>query len=138
MKRVLAAGGVVISQEGDLLMVYRHTIWDLPKGHLEKGETFEQCALREVCEETGVQQLQLIGFLGISEHDYFDSRLKENAVKETHWFEMKADRSASLQPLENEGIEWAKWIARDDIIRYLSRSYENLIPIVLKSSLGVH
>ena len=106
MKKILAAGGVVINQYNELLMIYRRTIWDLPKGHLEKNETLEQCALREVKEETGLQTLELVRFLGTSEHVYFDSRMNEEAIKQTHWYEMKGDRNELLQPLEMEGIEW--------------------------------
>ena len=56
---ILAGGGVVTNEHGDLLMIFRRGKWDLPKGKLDKGETIEACALREVTEETGVQNLTL-------------------------------------------------------------------------------
>ena len=99
MKKVLAAGGVVINQDNELLMILRRLIWDLPKGHLEKRETLEQCALREVTEETGLKTLEITAFLGTSAHVYFDNQLKEEAIKETHWYEMKGDKNEPLQPL---------------------------------------
>ena len=51
-----AAGGVVC-HEGSVLVVHRprYDDWSLPKGHLDPGETWEQAALREVHEETGVR-----------------------------------------------------------------------------------
>jgi 8-oxo-dGTP diphosphatase len=54
---VQAAGGVVVDGDGRVLVVHRpsHGDWSLPKGHLEPGETFEQAALREVLEETGLR-----------------------------------------------------------------------------------
>lgn len=134
MKKILAAGGVVINQYNELLMIYRRTIWDLPKGHLEKNETLEQCALREVREETGLQTLELVRFLGTSEHVYFDSRMNEEAIKQTYWYEMKGDRNELLQPLEMEGIEWIEWLKKD-VVRYLSHSFGNLKPIIQRSSL---
>lgn len=134
MKRILAAGGVVINQYDELLMIYRRTIWDLPKGHLEKNETLEQCALREVREETGLQTLEVMRFLGISEHVYFDNKLNEEVTKQTHWYEMRGDKHERLQPLEIEGIEWIDWLKAGMVTR-LSHSFDNLKPIIQKSSL---
>ena len=56
MKRVEAAGGVVVHQ-GRVLIVHRprYDDWTLPKGKLDRGESFEDAALREVWEETGVR-----------------------------------------------------------------------------------
>lgn len=54
-----AGGGVVENEAGDILMIYRRGKWDLPKGKRDDGEDIAQCALREVAEETGLQQLQL-------------------------------------------------------------------------------
>jgi 8-oxo-dGTP diphosphatase len=57
-REIEAAGGVVVDdRDGTVLLVHRprYDDWSLPKGHLEPGETFEQAALREVFEETGVR-----------------------------------------------------------------------------------
>jgi 8-oxo-dGTP diphosphatase len=53
---VRAAGGVVLNEAGELAVVYRpkYDDWTLPKGKLEPGESWEQAALREVEEETGL------------------------------------------------------------------------------------
>jgi 8-oxo-dGTP diphosphatase len=53
---VRAAGGVVLNDAGELALVYRpkYDDWTLPKGKLEPGESWEQAALREVEEETGL------------------------------------------------------------------------------------
>jgi 8-oxo-dGTP diphosphatase len=54
--RVDAAGGVV-ERDGRLLLVHRprYDDWTFPKGKLDPGESFEDAALREVEEETGVR-----------------------------------------------------------------------------------
>ena len=54
--RVEAAGGVVV-RDGKVLLVHRprYDDWTLPKGKLDRGESFEDAALREVEEETGVR-----------------------------------------------------------------------------------
>ena len=50
---VEAAGGVVVNDRGEYLMIHRNGRWDLPKGHVEPGESTAECAVREVAEETG-------------------------------------------------------------------------------------
>ena len=54
--RVEAAGGVVV-RDGKVLLVHRprYDDWTLPKGKLDPGESFEDAALREVEEETGLR-----------------------------------------------------------------------------------
>ncbi|MEA3335891.1 MAG: NUDIX domain-containing protein [Chloroflexota bacterium] len=66
--RYRSAGGVVIDDHGRVLLIERH-IDDrhevrLPKGHVDPGETVEGAALREVCEETGYCDLELVADLG--------------------------------------------------------------------------
>src|SRR5690606_40252613 len=45
---VTAAGGMVINDKKEILFIYRNKRWDLPKGKVEKGETLEDSAIREV------------------------------------------------------------------------------------------
>ena len=54
--RVEAAGGVVV-RDGKVALVHRprYNDWTLPKGKLDAGESFEEAALREVEEETGLR-----------------------------------------------------------------------------------
>ena len=60
-----SAGGIVIGPQGRVLIVnQKHRAWSLPKGHVEAGETHEEAARREIAEETGVTDLELLGELG--------------------------------------------------------------------------
>lgn len=135
MQKVLAAGGIVINQDRALLMIYRRFLWDLPKGHLDKGESLEHCAIREVQEETGLKNLQVKNFIGKTEHIYYERLFKEEAIKETHWFEMLGDKNETLVPLEKESIERVEWVAVNNLKKYLANSYENIEVIIKMSSL---
>lgn len=67
-----AAGGVVLDESGRVLLLERYLPDEegsrheirLPKGHIEAGETPEQAALREVCEESGFCHLEIVADLG--------------------------------------------------------------------------
>ena len=71
---VRAAGGVLIrpSQPGrvEVALIHRpdRDDWSLPKGKVDPGETYEECALREVLEETGYQ-CRLGDFVGFTEYE---------------------------------------------------------------------
>ena len=62
---VQAGGGLVRNQSGKMLFIFRKGKWDLPKGKIDKGETLEKGAKREVKEETGVKKLELNGLAGV-------------------------------------------------------------------------
>ncbi len=121
---VRAAGGVVTNKAGKVLFIYRNDKWDLPKGKLDKGETFEECALREVAEETGVQGLVLENFLKTTYH-VFKSNGKYK-LKEVHWYAMRTSYSGPLVGQVNEGIVKVKWKGPEKIKKALENSYTNI------------
>ena len=121
---VVAGGGVVTNKEGKVLFIYRNDKWDLPKGKLDKGETIEECALREVEEETGVKKLKIENFLKTTYHIF-----KRNGVyklKEVHWYAMKTSYNGELKGQKSEGIEKVKWKGPEKIQKALLNSYMNI------------
>ena len=82
-----AAGGVVFNEDGAILMIFRRGKWDLAKGKLDKGETIETCAVREVSEETGLQHLTLEEKICDTYHIYVQNN--EQLIKRTAWYKMK-------------------------------------------------
>jgi 8-oxo-dGTP pyrophosphatase MutT (NUDIX family) len=132
MKKIIAAGGLVFNDKNELLMIFRRGKWDLPKGKLDEGESIEDCALREVTEETGLQNVQLENFLGSTFHEYFNTYTNEDVIKETHWYKMHATADQPLIPQTEEQIEIIEWVAEKNINDKLSNSYPNIIEIIKK------
>ncbi len=107
-KYVEAAGGVARNSENKLLFIRRWKIWDLPKGKVNKNESIEACALREVEEETGVSGVQITDVLPSSFHFYF---YKEKLfLKKTYWFLMNTQYAGALKPQLEEDISEVKWL----------------------------
>lgn len=118
-----AAGGIVQNTQHQFLMIYRLGYWDFPKGKVEIGESFEETALREVQEETGLSDLILQNPLHSTFHTYL---LKGKPIlKETHWYTMRSE-SKSLTPQFEEDITKAEWIDKKDVSRLMERSYPSL------------
>src|SRR5271155_3074653 len=105
---VKAAGGFLRNDEGRILMMLRRGKWDLPKGKLDPGETLEQCAVREVGEETGLHEVQLDGPLLVTYHTYDENG--KHILKETHWYRMKASSAEPLVPQSEEQITELRWV----------------------------
>ncbi len=103
-----AAGGLVFNNKGEFLVIKRNGIWDLPKGKLEEGESFEEAALREVTEEIGLSGLKLVQPIVSTYHTY---HLSENRVlKKTKWFEMAYDGEEEPVPQTEENITETRWV----------------------------
>jgi 8-oxo-dGTP pyrophosphatase MutT (NUDIX family) len=121
---VTAAGGVVTDDKGDILMIFRRGKWDLPKGKLDKGETLEDCAVREVKEETGLKNIDTGDKIMVTYHTY--TEFGKHILKESHWYAMKSPKEQDLKPQAEEGITDIKWIAKKNLDKYLSNSYQTI------------
>lgn len=134
-KKLIAGGGLVLNEKGELLMIYRRGKWDLPKGKLDEGETIEDCAVREVMEETGLTSVERGELLEISHHEYFDRHVEEEVIKETHWFAMKAKGEQKLIPQTEEDITDIKWVTAEELEACLENSYANVVELIRKAEL---
>ncbi len=128
---IIAAGGLVLNDEGKILMIFRRGKWDLPKGKFENGETVEECAAREVKEETGLSRIDLKRPLLTSYHTYSDR--KGPVLKETYWFLFAAPGSQEVVPQYEEDIVKIEWVHPDDLANYTNNTY-GLIKDVLNSA----
>ena len=122
-----AAGGVVV-KDGKFVIIIRKGIPDLPKGHIEKGETPEVAALREVEEETGIGNLQIIKELPSSWHCYFEHEAW--SLKRTYWYLMSTTEAIQPKPQTEEGITEIKLIGNEDIEWFLKNTYRSISEIL--------
>ncbi len=121
---VEAAGGVVQSEAGEVLLIRRNGRWDLPKGHREAGELLEACALRETEEETGVRATQILRKLCETWHAY--DRYGPWELKLTHWYLLQGAQPTLLRPQMEEGIEQVRWCMFDEARALISESYPTI------------
>lgn len=121
---VFAAGGIVENENKELLFMFRNGYWDLPKGHWESGESLPFTAKREVMEETGIKDLEIIDFVGISFHTY--NMYGRHEIKHTYWYKMKTSSKEKLLPQTEEGIKELRWIKQEDLGEVLKQSYPNI------------
>ncbi|HMH21276.1 MAG TPA: NUDIX hydrolase [Puia sp.] len=125
---VQAAGGLVQNDAGALLFIFRRGKWDLPKGKLDKGENLEQCAIREVREETGLKEVLSTGPLLVTWHTYDESG--KHFLKETHWYRMKAPGSQSVVPQAEEQITELKWVGEKELPKYTAHTYPSVVDVL--------
>ncbi len=119
-----AAGGVIRNMEGNILLIYRRGSWDLPKGKIDDGELSEAAALREVSEEVGLHNCEVVRPLTISYHTFID-RKGRNILKPTYWYLMETpDDVVTLQT--EEDIEASVWTNPTEFMK----SIEPIFPII--------
>ncbi len=91
-----------------LLLHYTGEHWDFPKGHVEAGETEGQTALREIQEETGISQLEMVpGFR--QRISYSFSRANELVPKHVIFFLAKTSEGSVQLSDEHMGFEWLEY-----------------------------
>ncbi|MBU1013019.1 MAG: NUDIX domain-containing protein [Bacteroidetes bacterium] len=127
-EKIEAAGGFVRNDRNDLLMIFRLGKWDLPKGKIEKNETSENAALREVSEETGLKSLQIIAPLNPTYHLYMYGN--KHFLKKTYWYEMNCTDLTIPTPQTNEGISKVEWMNREGMKFAMQNTYSSLIDLM--------
>jgi len=116
-----SAGGVVTNSEGKVLVVSQHgTSWSLPKGHIDPGEDALGAAKREIYEESGIRDLELIRELGTYERHRIGVNGGEDS-SEWKVITMFLFRTSEklLKPVDPENPE-AKWIERSKVALLLT------------------
>ncbi len=123
-----AAGGKVINDKNEILFIYRLGKWDLPKGKLERNETINECAIREVEEECGISNLKIIKPLETTYHIF--ERNGKLIFKITYWFLMSTVFKGKLIPQIEENIEHVEFKNERETKSAMQNTYENIKLIV--------
>lgn len=106
-----SAGGLVVRGEEVLLIsLVGGERWQLPKGHVEPGESEEQAAVREVREETGVSGRPLAR---LPEIEYWFVQAGQRVHKRVAYFLLGYESGSELDfdPAEVSGAAWFRWDA---------------------------
>lgn len=123
-RREESAGGVIIrhAPAGPVFLLIRDPYhnWGLPKGHLEPGESAESAARREVAEETGLTDLELIADVATIDWHFQDRR--ERVHKFCRFF-LFASAGGDPRPELGEGISECVWLPFADAVERIT--YDN-------------
>lgn len=122
MKREFSAGGIIFNNKGEVLLIHNMAMRDpkksyfgFPKGHIDKGESSKDAAVREIREEVGleVEVLEKIG-----ESKYIFTKEGEKIFKVVVMFLMKA-KTKELKVLKEE-LLGAQWFTKEEALEKLS------------------
>ena len=116
MKKTRSAGGVVTNDEGEVLVVsQRGTSWSLPKGHIDPGEDALGAAKREIYEESGIRDLELIRELGSYERYKIglDGGEERSELKVITMFLFRTSEKV-LRPVDPDNPE-ARWVEKSKV-----------------------
>ena len=129
LKQTVSAGGVVrkiVDKEVHIVLVRdseRHD-WFLPKGHIESGETIEEAAIREVKEETGLDNIKIVKKLGITQRKAFEG----NEWKTIHYFLFDTNDNKQLVEVKDDGkVLTPRWFPIDNLPKLFWQKQEELI-----------
>jgi 8-oxo-dGTP pyrophosphatase MutT (NUDIX family) len=123
-----AAGGLVRHTSGKYLFIEKKGKLDLPKGHIEKGEEPDACALREVAEECGISGHKIVKPICPSYHTYSWEGI--SYLKKTYWYLMKYDGEMIIEPQKSEGITKVEWLYPDELNSIKSSAWLSLMDLI--------
>jgi len=117
-KREFSAGGIVLRKKGRgfevLLIKDTYGRWAWPKGHLDQGEKSQDAALREITEEVGLKDLNILGKAGQSNYFF---RLKGDLVfKTVVFFLVQANADEKLKAQKDEIMD-ARWFKAEAALK---------------------
>jgi len=116
-----SAGGVVLNPKGEVLIVrQKDGSWSLPKGHIEEGEDPKRTAIREIREETGLQQYECVKILGsYSRYSLAETGREDTSKLKRITIYLFTTPDTDLRPADPRSTE-AKWVLKTDVASYLT------------------
>jgi 8-oxo-dGTP pyrophosphatase MutT (NUDIX family) len=131
--RIQTGGGLIRNDAGEYLMIYRRSKWDLPKGKLDEGETIQECALREINEETKLVNLVIEKHLVNTYHTYDENG--KHILKENWWYLVSAKGEQKPEPQLEEDITEIKWVKPGDLGYYTQNTMPSIVDVLRAAGL---
>ncbi len=119
---------MIRNELGEFLFIFRRGFWDLPKGKIEEGETKKEAAIREVIEETGLKEVEIVEKLAVTKHT-FRNRLGKRIIKKSHWYLM-VSKKQELIPQTSEDIVQAVWLTIENFRKDCHPVYANILDVI--------
>lgn len=130
---VTSAGGIIFrNEDGEikfLLIKNLYDKWTFPKGKVEEGETWQEAAVREIQEETGISEAEILGEVG--EVRFTDKSGDEAIKKNVHFYLVKTDQKETVVDPKAHVKEIA-WMREEDALNSLG--YPNLADLFKKAT----
>jgi diadenosine hexaphosphate hydrolase (ATP-forming) len=109
------AGGIVLNDNNEIVLVLNKLkYWAFPRGHIEPNEIPLDAAIREIKEETGITELELVKDLG----SYTRKRLNENKMMKSQMYLFKTTQT-KLNPIDKQ-ISDLEWVKKEEVIDALT------------------
>jgi 8-oxo-dGTP pyrophosphatase MutT (NUDIX family) len=129
--KAVSAGAIILQEiDGELKIALaqhknKRKPWVMPKGHIEAGESIEQAALREIYEETGLQRVQLIKYLGVVLRE--SGKSNGNIVNKTiHYYLAYALKSDQEKKPSDSSFTEPGWFSPTEAIQLIQHEEERL------------
>ncbi|MBK9591143.1 MAG: NUDIX domain-containing protein [Crocinitomicaceae bacterium] len=127
-KYIEAAGGLV-QHNNTFLFIKRNGVWDIPKGKLDKGETPEIAAVREIEEECGLVKPVIIRHLVDTWHTY--EHKGKMVLKKTYWYWLKASETKmNLVPQTEEGITEVAFFNKTEFAKIKADTFLSILEVI--------
>ena len=125
-----AAGGLVLSG-GHALLIRKHHLWDLPKGKLREDESPQECAVREISEETGLDPDLLSIRAPLCKSSYISYYAIGPVNKTVEWFllDYAGSTLVPLTPELTEDIDLCQWVDADSLLDNMIDARLYLAPV---------
>jgi 8-oxo-dGTP pyrophosphatase MutT (NUDIX family) len=124
----IEASGGLVKRMHEYLFIFRNEKWDLPKGKLEFKEKPESGAIREIEEECGIFNLEVIRKLTDTFHVY--KMNGKSYLKKTYWFLMNYSEAFDGKPQIEEGIKEIKWFRKDAFDSVKNNTYLSILEVI--------
>jgi len=128
----IGSGGIVFKEEDGqlqfLLIKNPFDKWTFPKGKVKEDETWQEAAAREIGEETGIKQAEILEEVGEIK---FTDKSKEEPIKKSIYFYLVKTDQKEITPNKDSDTKEVKWMSEEDVIKSLG--YPNLVDIFKKA-----